>query len=278
MLSTEIEQPGKIPPANLPFRPNPLTSQSSGETTLFPVEFNGRVLKPKKGGWKTNLEGMGRLFASDRLITQGDTLCFVRYLRDFPMKPLIDVWDDTRSSGFGEDKVYVVQTNTKVIERCLLMTTDPGDLVLDPTCGSGTTAYVAEQWGRRWITCDFSRVALALAKHRLLTAKFDFYRLRTLNAEDLDRNPNGTWIAEVNGQGKATGRKMTFQCETLPHITLKSIARNTSVDPIVSKYQALLDKWLARLNKEVRKVGSALKERFRSRNLSRNIASRAPIS
>ena len=262
MLSAEIEQPGKIPPANLPFRPNPLTSQSSGETTLFAVEFNGRVLKPKKGGWKTNLEGMGRLFASDRLITQGDTLCFVRYLRDFPMKPLIDVWDDTRSSGFGEDKVYVVQTNTKVIERCLLMTTDPGDLVLDPTCGSGTTAYVAEQWGRRWITCNSSRVALALAKHRLLTAKFDFYRLRTLNAEDLDRNPNGTWIAEVNEQGKATGRKLTFQCETLPHITLKSIARNTSVDPIVSKYQVLLDKWLARLNKEVRKVSSALKERL----------------
>jgi adenine-specific DNA-methyltransferase len=262
MLSAEAEEPDQIPITNLPFRPNPLTSQSSGETTLFPVEFEGRVLKPKKGGWKTNLEGMGRLRASDRLIALGDTLCFVRYLRDFPMKPLIDVWDDTRSSGFSEEKVYVVQTNTKVIERCLLMTTDPGDLVLDPTCGSGTTAYVAEQWGRRWITCDSSRVALALAKHRLMTAKFDFYQLRELNAEDLDRNPNGTWIAELNEERKVTGRKLTFQCETVPHITLKSIARNTSLDPIFAKYQPILAEKLAGLNREVAKVGATLKEKL----------------
>ena len=103
-----------------------------------------------------------------------------------------------------QDKIYVVQTTTKVIARCLLMTTDPGGLVLDPTCGSGTTAYVAEQWGRRWITCDSSRVALVLAKHRLLTAKFEFYKLRELSAEDVDRNPHGTWISELDREGKAT--------------------------------------------------------------------------
>ena len=102
----------------------------------------------------------------------------MRYLGDFGYKPRNNIWDDTRSSGFGERKTYVVQTNTKAIERCLLMTTDPGDLVLDPTCGSGTTAFVAEKWGRRWITCDTSRVAITLAKQRLMTASFDYYALR----------------------------------------------------------------------------------------------------
>lgn len=142
------------------------------------------------------------------------------------------------------------------------MTTDPGDLVLDPTCGSGTTAFVSEQWGRRWITCDSSRVALALAKHRLLTAKFDFYKLRELNAEDVNRNPNGTWIAELDTEGKATGRKVTFRCKTVPHITLRSIARNTSLDPIFAKYEPTLTNKLQSLNREVKKVGATLKEKL----------------
>jgi len=262
MSRSEDDDPDQIPTDNLPFRPNPLTSQSSGETTTFTVPFEGRAWTPKKGGWKTNQEGMERLKKSNRLMSLGDTLCFARYLRDFPMKPLIDVWDDTRTSGFGEEKVYVVQTNTKVIDRCLLMTTSPGDLVFDPTCGSGTTAYVAEQWGRRWITCDSSRVALALAKHRLMTAKFDFHQLRELSAEDVDRNPNGTWIAEQDGDGKATGRKLTFKCKTVPHITLKSIARNTSLDPIFDKHEPILADNLARLNREVTKAAAPLKEKL----------------
>src|SRR5260370_30436626 len=107
------------------------------------------------------------------------------------------------------------------------MTTDPGDLVLDPTCGSGTTAFVAEQWGRRWITCDSSRVALALAKHRLMTAEFDFYQLRELNAEDADRNPSGEGIAELNPKGKPTGRNLTVLCKHVPNSTLSTIALNT---------------------------------------------------
>jgi adenine-specific DNA-methyltransferase len=142
------------------------------------------------------------------------------------------------------------------------MTTDPGDLVLDPTCGSGTTAFVAEQWGRRWITCDSSRVALALAKHRLLTAKFDYYQLRELSAEDVARNPHGTWIAEQDSEGRATGKKLTFQCKTVPHITLKSIARNTSLDPIFAKHEPILAEKLARLNREVAKAGAPLKEKL----------------
>ena len=159
---------------------------------------------------------MKRLLSSERLCASGDTLGYIRYLEDFAFKSINNVWEDTRQSGFGEKKVYVVQTAPTVVERCMLMTTDPGDLVLDPTCGSGTTAYVAEKWGRRWTTIDTSRVALSLAKHRLMTANFDYYRLRGLNAEDVVRNPDGTWIAEVDPKGRPTGKPMTFHCTDSP--------------------------------------------------------------
>jgi adenine-specific DNA-methyltransferase len=129
------------------FSPNPLTSQSASSTTLFEYDFNDALFKPGKGGWKTNEEGMKHLYKAKRLTSIGHTLRFIRYFKDFPFQARNDIWDDTRQSGFGEPKIYVVQTMARVIERCLLMTTDPGDLVLDPTCGSGTTAYVAEQWG-----------------------------------------------------------------------------------------------------------------------------------
>ena len=159
----------------------------------------------------------------------------------------------------GGEKIFVVQTALKIIERCLLMTTDPGDLVLDPTCGSGTTAYVAEEWGRRWITCDSSRVAVALAKHRLMTAKFDYYQLRPLSAEDLARNPNGTWLTDPTG---TVSGKATFQCKTVPHVTLKSIARNTSLDPLFSKHEPILLETLEHLNRELTKIGTPLKEKM----------------
>ncbi|MFZ4703363.1 MAG: DNA methyltransferase, partial [Candidatus Methylumidiphilus sp.] len=211
-----------------------------------------------------------------------------------------------------EGKIYVVQTASSVIERCLLMTTDPGDLVLDPTCGSGTTAFVAEQWGRRWITMDTSRVALALAKQRLLTARFPYFTLRPLNADDLARNPKGVWLNDINGHSTTHVKppsqdiettpdpntvqisrhsgmdrrnpdcmdasssdhpwslgsgapcrndeenlnstvmtpdpRRTFLCKTVPHITLKSIARNTALDPIFARYEPLLAEQLAALN------------------------------
>ncbi|MGH9434317.1 MAG: site-specific DNA-methyltransferase, partial [Terriglobia bacterium] len=169
--------PDQLPEGARPFRPNPLTSQSASSTTLFTYSLDGNSFAPGKGGWKTNLEGMKALERANRLMAVGNTLCFVRYLDDFQFKPINDIWDDTRQSGFSDPKMYVVQTMTRVIARCLLMTTDPGDLVLDPTCGSGTTAYVAEQWGRRWITIDTSRVALALARTRLMAARFPYYLL-----------------------------------------------------------------------------------------------------
>lgn len=155
-------------------RADQFTSQTTrvGQTTVFPIELDGQSYLPSRGGWKTNKVGAKKLLTARRLLGVGRTLTYVRYLDDFPAFPINNFWSDTVTSGFGDPKLYVVQTNTKVIERCMLMSTDPGDLVLDPTCGSGTTAFVAEQWGRRWITIDTSRVALTLARQRVMGAKY----------------------------------------------------------------------------------------------------------
>lgn len=210
------EKFGELPRGTRLFQPNPITSQSGGPTTTFPVELGDKTYVCSKGGWKTNRAGMDRLRAANRLIGIGNTLRYVRYSIDFPFQPVIDIWDDTRQSGFGEEKLYVVQTAPRVIQRCLLMTTDPGDLVFDPTCGSGTTAYVAEQWGRRWITCDTSRVPLALARQRLLTATFPYYELK-----DHQAGPAGGFLykRKQNRKGEEVGG-------LVPHITLKSIAND----------------------------------------------------
>ena len=214
--------------------------------------------------WKTTPDGLNRLASAARLINLATQINYIRYFSDSKYTPFGNTWSDTGSAGFSnvDPKIYVVQTDTRVIERCLLMTTDPGDLVLDPTCGSGTTAYVAEQWGRRWIAVDTSRVALALAKHRLLTAKFDYYRLRALSAEDVARNPDGAWIAEPDADGRPTGERRTFDCRTVPHVTLRSIARNTSLDPICARHEPILAGKLAVLNGEAARVGAGLREKL----------------
>jgi adenine-specific DNA-methyltransferase len=139
------------------------------------------------------------------------------------------------------------------------MTTDPGDLVLDPTCGSGTTAYVAEQWGRRWITIDVSRVALAIARQRLLTAKFDYYKLRPTSAEDVARNPDGPWLTDPARQIQGS---CTFDCKTVPHVTLKSIAQNQALDPIFDKWEPILDDKLAALNRALKGVTKELRQKL----------------
>ena len=147
--------------------------KGEGAACWFPVDLDGRKYWPNaKSRWKTNEAGMANLKSAGRLHPLGNTLRYVRYLEDFRWYPVADVWTDTTTAGYASDKLYVVQTNTKVIQRCMLMTTDSGDLVFDPTCGSGSTAHVAEQWGRRWITCDTSRVPLALTRQRLQTATF----------------------------------------------------------------------------------------------------------
>lgn len=210
----------------LVFRPNPLTSQSGSTTTVFEHGFNGAGFSPSSGGWKTNLSGMLRLEKSKRLMGQGKTLCFIRFLDDFPVKPFNNLWDDTRQSGFGDSKTYVVQTAEKVIERCMLMTSKPGDLVLDPTCGSGTSAFVAEKLGRRWITCDTSRVAVTLAKQRLATASFDYFELKYPHE----------------------GLRGGFIYKTVPHVMLKSIANNSEIDEIYDSLHPAIESALAKLN------------------------------
>jgi adenine-specific DNA-methyltransferase len=174
--ATRAEKAGQLGEGSRLFALGDLTSQSGVDKTRYPVHFGGRTFAPGSGVWKTGEEGMRRLVAARRVDATASRLGYVRYLDDFPAVRFTNMWTDTVSS-FMADKVYVVQTNTKIVERCMLMTTDPGDLVLDPTCGSGTTAYVAEQWGRRWITIDTSRVALALARQRLMGARFPYYLL-----------------------------------------------------------------------------------------------------
>jgi len=246
-------------------------SQDPGKPEERYFQFRGRPFDC--GGhrhWKTkNPEGLTRLANAARLIGLASQLNYVRYFTDSGYAPFGNTWSDTGSAGFSnaDPKIYVVQTDTQVIARCLLMTTDPGDLVLDPTCGSGTTAYVAEQWGRRWITCDSSRVALALAKHRLMTAKFDYHQLRPLSAEDVARNPHGTWLIDPSG---TIAGKATFQCKTVPHITLKSIARNTSLDPIFATHGPILAEKLDKLNGEAAKIGAALKEKLVEKLIARH--------
>jgi adenine-specific DNA-methyltransferase len=211
------------------FRKGPTTSQTTrvGQTTVFPVDIPEGVFTPVKGGWKTNRQGMDRLKIAQRLTGSGKTLYYIRYFDDFPAFSFTNLWDDTTTAGFGEPRIYVVQTNTKVAERCLLMTTDPGDLVLDPTCGSGTTAVVSEQWGRRWITIDTSRVALALARQRIMGARFPYYLL----ADSREGQRKG---AELSGRPPSDvptsgDVRKGFVYERVPHVTLKSIANNPDI-------------------------------------------------
>lgn len=212
----EIKQPSLIPDDWKLFDGTPLVSQSGGENARFPVEFEGKSYTPGQNYWKTNKNGFERLLAAKRLVALGSRIEYKRYFNDFPVYPLANLWTGLGERGFVGEKFYVVQTAAKVIQRCMLMTTDPGDLVLDPTCGSGTTAYVAEQWGRRWITIDVSRVPLALARQRLLTATFPYYELK-----DESRGPAGGYVykRKQNSKGEEVGG-------IVPHITLKSIANN----------------------------------------------------
>jgi adenine-specific DNA-methyltransferase len=204
---TDAELTGETP---LPdgariYAPGDLQSQGAASADQ-PFDFRGRVYKPSRNShWKANYpDGLQRLARAGRLHVAANSLRYIRFVDDFPYRRRTNVWTDTGTGNFTDPKLYVVQTNTKVIARCILMTTDPGDLVLDPTCGSGTTAYVAEQWGRRWITCDTSRVALALARQRLMTASYEYYELA-----DAERGVDGG-----------------FRYRTAPHTTLRSIAQD----------------------------------------------------
>lgn len=211
-----------VPEEERVFTLDNLTSQSPG--SRFPVELDGYTFELSRGYWKTTPEGMARLRTAGRLHRSGNTLRYVRYLDDFNVYPLTNLWDDTVVAGFAADKLYVVQTNPTVVERCLLMTTDPGDLVLDPTCGSGTTAYVAEKWGRRWITIDTSRVALALTRQRIMGARYPYFLLSDSPAgAEAEAKESGRQVPEPEG-GWQNDIRRGFVYRRALHVMLSTIA------------------------------------------------------
>lgn len=224
-----------------------LTSRSGAGAASPVLEVQGGTFKPASGGWKTSLIGLQRLNRAGRIGVKGKGAFYVRYFDDFPFVPRNNLWRDTQSGGMGkETRVYVVQTNEAVIQRCLLMATDPGDLVLDPTCGSGTTAYVAEQWGRRWITIDTSRVALALARTRLMAARYPYYLLAdTKEGREKEMQVSGKILSTVDAQGDV---RQGFVYERAPHIMLSSIANNAEIDVIWETQQRALEPLLEALN------------------------------
>ncbi|PSB27675.1 site-specific DNA-methyltransferase [Stenomitos frigidus] len=217
----------------------------------FPVKFHGKDFTPKRGYWKTGELGFGRLIHADRVSASALTLNYVRFIDDYPAFQINNIWSDL-SSSLGADKVYVVQTSVGIVQRCLLMSTDPGDLVLDPTCGSGTTAYVAEQWGRRWITIDTSRVALALARARIMGARYPYYLLADSKAGQ-QKEAEITRTAPVTTPTYSNIRQ-GFVYERVPHITLKSIANNAEIDTIWDTYQTKLEPHRTALNAELGKT------------------------
>ncbi|RWP31943.1 site-specific DNA-methyltransferase [Mesorhizobium sp.] len=226
-----------------------LTSTGFATTTNYPLDIFGRkiTLKQANQRWKTTIDGMQRLKAADRVMLLGSTPRYVRKLDDFPVFPITDVWSDTGVSGFADPRVYVVQTSSKVIERCILMATDPGDLVLDPTCGSGTSAYVAEQWGRRWITIDTSRVAIALARSRLMGARYPYYLLAD-TPEGQRKEGEVTRVPPKTTQTRGDLRH-GFVYDRVPHISLKSIATNAEIDVIWEGAQNVLEPLRESLNR-----------------------------
>ncbi|MFC1905217.1 site-specific DNA-methyltransferase [Chloroflexota bacterium] len=229
MTAEERENTSLIPQGAKIYRPSNITTQGN---PVFAFEYKGKIYERP---WKTTPIGMWRMGLANRLHVASNSLSSVNYLDDFPVSEVTKLWTDTFLGSFAEDKIYAVQTSRKTIERCVLMTTDPGDLVIDPTCGSGTTAYVAEQWGRRWITLDTSRVALTLARTRLMSARFPYYLL----ADSLDGiKKEAELTSRMPPDYKTEGDiKKGFVYKRVPHITLKSIANNSDIKEGMTREQ-----------------------------------------
>lgn len=218
-LFSETDRIGRLVSMSPPtFSPN----------SVFEIAYKGKNRIPRGNGcWITAKDGLERLIKSNRIEAEGESLQFLLFLDDYPLSKTTNLWGETVGA---RDRSYVVQTSNDVVERCMLMTTDPADLVLDITCGSGTTAVVAEKWGRRWITCDTSRVAITLAKQRLMTASYDYFELKYPNE----------------------GLKGGFIYKTVPHVTLKSIANNPEIDSIYERMHPAIEEALSQLNQTLR--------------------------
>jgi adenine-specific DNA-methyltransferase len=244
----EIRGEIQIPTGSRPYKPGDLTSQGRGKDPQ-PFEYRGVRVDPWTNNchWKANYPvGMFRLQKADRIHVAANSFQYKRFHTDFPWTTRDNIWDDTGTGSFTDQKIYIVQTPTKIVERCIQMVTDPGDLVLDPTCGSGTTVYVAEQWGRRWITVDTSRVALALARARIIGARYPYYYLADSKEGRLEE-------AELTGKPPADGPthgdiRQGFVYERAPHVTLKSIANNAEIDVIWEEFHEKLEPLRKELN------------------------------
>ncbi len=238
MTDLERSKPENINPNLRAFQTAPFHSKGEGDKTSR--DFAGKKWAIPAGSWRYSVDGFGRLGEAGRISQERTVIRAIRYFNDFPLQELTANWTDT---GPELSKSYVVQTNPRVIQRCLLMTTAPGDLILDPTCGSGTTAYIAEEWGRRWVTIDTSRVAISLARQRLLTGNFDYYKLKD------------------ESKGIASG----FVNETAARITLRGISQNTALDPIFAKHNSTLTEKLDTLNRALAEVTPEIRAKLLSK-------------
>ena len=260
-LSREDSASSNIPEGWKLFRHQIFLAAGRTPSCIYPIDHQGEQFLPTAGrSWSTHKTGTERLIRQGRIRKNGNTLNYIRFAEDFGVTPMTNFWPDG-ASGVGMDKTYVVQTNVKIVQRCFLMATDPGDLVLDPTCGSGTAATVAEQWGRRWITIDTSRVALALARARIMGARYPFYLLADsregqIKEGELTRTPPSTNPVHDN-------IRHGFVYERVPHITLRSIANNTEIDVICEKWQETLEPLRSDLN-------SALKTKWQEWEIPRD--------
>lgn len=228
------------------FRADTIVSAGESSVGSKPISLEGQEFLPSPGShWKTSYPGMLNLISAGRVLANGRRLAYKRLENDFPWMPFDNVWSDTIIGTFS-DKLYVVQTPNLAVERCILMATDPGDLVLDPTCGSGTTAYVAEQWGRRWITIDTSRVALALTRARIMGARYPYYLLKDSQAgQQKEAELTRSMPSDAPTYGNI---RQGFVYERVPHITLKAITNNTEIDTIWEEFQPKVEAALTDLN------------------------------
>ena len=260
----EVTAAQELPADGRIFRLDTVTSQSPG--SKYDVEVGGRNFYPA-GYWKTEQPSMQRLIRAGRIVPRANSLGYLRFFDDYGAVVLSNTWTDTQIAGRPGDKIYVVQTLPKVIQRCLLMTSDPGDLVLDPTCGSGTTAFVAEQWARRWITVDTSRVALALARARIMGARYPYYLL----ADSPDGQLKEAEVTRTTPSSQPTRGDIRhgFVYERVPHITLKSIANNAEIDVIWEQSQATLEPLRDQLN-------AALKKAWAEWEIPREVEAKCP--
>lgn len=245
MNAGERSGAAKLPAGARVFTRTDLVSAGRTESCVFDFDFEGKTRKPSGGkSWKTNREGMRRLIEADRLISASSMPRYKFFVEDYPVQELTNVWTDTQGAV---DRVYAVQTSEKVIQRCMLMCTDPGDLVLDPTIGSGTTAVVSEAWGRRWIGIDTSRVALAVARQRLVTATYAHYRTKQMTAD---------------GRGSPSEG---FKYKTVPHITAGSVTKSTEIDAVFDAHRPLVARALEQCNRALKPVPEELRRRLRER-------------